>query len=114
MPGEWNDHEVFCTSLMVRLEVFEQVEADNGCEGEAPLKVKCPSSIAVPDERQLMMGLVRRMQETVNKRFKQWKISSDVFYHDLGIHNRIFSAIAVITQLAIQHSEPLFQVEYDD
>jgi hypothetical protein len=99
---------------MTWLEVLERVEADGGYEGEAPLKVKCPSSIAVPDERQRMMGIVRRRQETVNRRFKQWKILSDVFRHDLGMHGRVFSAIATITQLAIQHGEPLFQVEYYD
>ena len=87
---------------------------DNRYEGESPLKVKCPSSIAVPDERQRMMGIVRRRQETVNRRLKQWRILSDVFRPDLGMHGRVFSAIATITQLAIQHGEPLFQVDYND
>ena len=114
LPGEWNDLEIFRSGLMTWLEVFERVEADDGYEGEAPLKVKCPSSIAVPDERQRLMGIVRRRHETVNRRFKQWKILSDVFRHDLGMHGRVFSAIATISQLAIQHGEPLFQVEYED
>jgi hypothetical protein len=37
-----------------------------------------------------------------------------VFCHDLTMHCRVFSAIAVITQLAIENGEPLFQVDYDD
>jgi hypothetical protein len=70
--------------------------------------------IAVPDERQMMMECVRRRQERVNRRFKQWKILSDVFCHNLGMHGRIFSVVAVITHLVIQYGEPLFQVKYDD
>jgi hypothetical protein len=101
LPGEWNDLEIFRSGLMTWLEVFERVEADDGYEGEAPLKVKCPSSIAVPDERQRLMVIVRRRHETVNRRFKKWKILSDVFRHDLGMHGRVFSAIVVISQLAI-------------
>jgi hypothetical protein len=54
--------------------------------------------IAVQYERQRMMGIVSRR----NRRFTQWKILSDVFCHDLGMHGRVFSTIAIITQLAIQ------------
>ena len=66
MPGEKNDLEIFRSSLMTWLEPFERVEADDGYEGEAPLKVKCPSSIGIPEEKHRMMGIVRRRQETVN------------------------------------------------
>ena len=83
-------------------------------EEKAPLKLNCPSSIVLPEEKQRMMHIARRRQETVNRRFKQWKILSDVFRHDLGMHGRVFSAIATITQLVIQHGEPLFQVDYND
>ena len=114
LPGKWNDLEIFRSGLMTWLEFFERIEVDDGCEGEAPLKVKCPSSIAVPDERQRMMGIVRRRQETVNRRFKQWSILKQVFRHELSMHGRVFTAIVVISQLAIQNGEPLFQVEYND
>ncbi len=61
-----------------------------------------------------MMGIVRRRQETVNRRFKQWSILAHKFRHDLGMQRRVFSAIVVISQLAIENGEPLFQVAYDD
>ena len=61
-----------------------------------------------------MMGIVRRRQETVNRRFKQWSILKQVFRHELSMHGRVFAAIVVISQLAIQNGEPLFQVEYSD
>jgi len=74
LPGEWNDLEIFCSSLMPSLDLFERLEADEGYAEKAPLRVKYPNSIAVSAERQKMMGIVRRRQETVNRRFKQWSI----------------------------------------
>ena len=54
-PGRWNDLEIFRSSLMTFLEPFERVEADDGYLGEAPLKVRCPKCITVPEERKAMM-----------------------------------------------------------
>ena len=99
---------------MTWLEPFERVEADDGYEGEALCKVKCPSSIGIPEEKHGMMGIVRRRQKTVNRRFKQWSILKQVFCHDLCMHGRVFTAIVVSNQLAIENGEPLFQVDYDD
>ena len=96
------------------IEPNERVEADDGYEVEAPFKAKCPSSMTIAPERKVMMSRVGKRQETVNRRFKQWKILKSVFRHDLTMHCRVFSAIAVITQLAIENGEPLFQVDYDD
>ena len=45
---------------------------DDGHSAEAPLRVKCPASIAEEViERQAMTQHVRACQATVNKRFKQ-------------------------------------------
>ncbi len=38
--SEWSDLEILHSGLMTWLVVFEQVEADDGYEGDAPLKVK--------------------------------------------------------------------------
>ena len=37
-----------------------------------------------------------------------------VFRNDLIHHRDVFAAICVITQLAIENGEPLFEVHYDD
>jgi len=76
--------------------------------------VKCPSSIAEPVEREAMTQRVRYCYETVNKRFKQWGILRQVCCHDLIHHHDAFAAICVITQLAIENGEALFEVHYDD
>ena len=78
------------------------------------MRVKCPASIAEPVERAAMTQRVRSRHETVNKRFKQWGILRQVFCHDLANHRNVFAAICVVTQLAIENGEPLFEVHYDD
>ena len=57
----------------------EQIEADDGYFGEAPLRVKCPKSLTEPVEKEAMAKQVRSCQETENKRFKQWGILRQVF-----------------------------------
>ena len=114
-PGQWNDLEIFRMSLVTFLDSFERVEADDGYIGEAPLKVRCPRCVTVPEERKEMMSRVRNCQETINKRFKDWAILDTQFCHDMRIHRDVFAAIAVIYQIAIQHNgEDLFEVEYSN
>ena len=100
-PGKWNDLEIFRMSLMSFLEPYERVEADDGYLGEAPLKVRCPKCVSVPEERKEMMKKVRSRQETINKRFKDWEILDSQFRHDLRLHRDVFAAIAVLSQIAI-------------
>ena len=46
---------------------------------------------------------------------KDWAILDQQFRHDLKLHCDVFAAIAVLSQIAIQHNgEELFQVEYSD
>jgi hypothetical protein len=45
---------------------------------------------------------------------KNWGILKKVYCHDITVHGMIFYACAVITQLAIANSKPLFKVEYGD
>ena len=108
------DLEIFRSSLMTYLEEFERVEADDGYIGEAPLKVRCPKCITTPLERKEMMAVVRMRHETVNRRIKQWRCMKDVFRHGIDFHSTCFSAVAVMTQIAISQGEPLFQVKYTD
>ncbi len=96
------------------MDPFERVEADDGYLGEAPLQVKCPACITVPVEKQQMMKRVRSRQETINKQFKQCQILKQVYCHDIRVHQDVFAAIAVISQLAIQNGDLLFSVEYSD
>ena len=92
----------------------ERVEADDGYRGDSPTYVKCPASIGNHEESEQASAFVRRRQETINKRFKQWGILKQVYRGDLQKHGQAFRVCAIFTQLAIENGEPLFQVDYDD
>ncbi len=113
-PGIWNDLSIFRNALLSELDNGERVEADNGYRGESPKFVKCPSSIGNHEESEHMSAFVRRRQETINKRFKQWGILKHVYRGDFSKHGQVFRVCAIVTQLAIENGEPLFQVDYDD
>lgn len=112
--GKWNDISIFRNSLSTFLAPNERVEADDGYVGDSPEKVKCPCSFTNPQETLLMQQRVRARHETVNKRFKQWACLLNRFRHGIAKHGDIFRCVAVVTQLAIEHDEPLFEVEYKD
>ena len=61
-----------------------------------------------------MQGRVRAHHETLNGRLKNWGILSQVFRHRITMHGDVFRACAVVTQLTVKNSEPLFEVEYAD
>jgi len=49
------------------------------------------------------------------KRLKQWACLWNPFrHHDFEKHSSYFHAVAVLTQIAIEHGEPLPDVEYSD
>ena len=113
-PGIWNDLTIFRNALLSELGDGERVEADDGYRGEAPRYVKCPKSIGSVELTATMEAFVRRRQETVNKRFKQWGILKQVYRGDTAKHGQPFRVCAIVTQLAIENGEPLFQVDYKD
>ena len=61
-----------------------------------------------------IMSVVRGRHETVNGRFKCSNILSRTFRHDRRLHGSVFRAVAVLTQLAIENGEPLFEVVYNE
>ena len=106
--GKYSDITIFRLGMLKALDDDrrEKVEADKGYRGEEHY-VNTPP--VVDGE---MAQRVRSRHETVNKRFKQWKCLKDVFQHNLAKHHDMFTAVAVVTQLAMENGEPLFNVEY--
>ena len=103
--GKWPDINISRQGIKHFLRPGEKVQADQGHRGEL--------CIVTPDEDGNDIGQpVRARHETVNKRFKQFSILHRVFRHDVRKHHVAFGAVAVITQLAIEHGEPLHQVDY--
>ncbi len=93
------------------LEPYERIEADDSYRGHAD-KVKCPKNNLNPVKNLKMQGRIRVHHMTLNGRLKNWGILSQVFHNNIRRHGDVFWACAVITQLIIEHGEPLFAVEY--
>jgi hypothetical protein len=111
--GEYPDVKIFNKVLRHFLDPGERVEADEGYAGHAD-KVKCPANPCNPPENLAMQGRVRSRHETLNGRLKNWGILRQVYRHDILRHGDVFRACAVLTQLAIDEGDRLFEVEYGD
>jgi DDE superfamily endonuclease len=115
--GKWPDISIFRKALKFMLSPGEKVHADLGYLGE-PNRIVTPMDVNAGDlvgkETQDIAASVRARHETVNKRFKQFEILKRVFRHDVQHHQPAFGACVVITQIAIERGEPLYQVDYDE
>ena len=114
--GAINDWMIFKSKgLLDNLLKYERVEADNGYTTGDPEFCKTPAGIHHPQERRAYRNRVMGRQEMVNKRNKQWRILDKVFRHPIEKHQIVFHAVNVITQIAIENGEPLFDTgEYAD
>ena len=78
-PGDFNNLEIFCNSLIHQLEPGERIETDNGYVGEAPRDIVCPASITTKPESLAMMKRVEGRYESLNKHIKNWKCMKGPF-----------------------------------
>ena len=114
--GSHPDITIFRLALKHYLDEDERVEADLGYIGENPLKCKTPGSLYSHDEAYAKMKKrVASRHETVNGRMKNFKCLAEPFRQkSLEKHGSCFQVVAIITQLAIENGEPLFEVNYSD
>ena len=108
--GAWPDIKIFRGWLKNHLLPGERVEADSGYQGDG--KIDGPDDYASCMGKYMEKFIVRARHETVNSRFKQFNALQQTFRHSRHKHAHVFNSIAVITQLAIQYGEPLFDVTY--
>ena len=111
--GRFTDIVIFNKVLRHFLEPGERVEADDGYVGAAD-KIKCPDNPCNPEEIKGMQSRARYHHKTINGRFKTWGILKNTYCHDIRWHGEVFWTIAIITQLEISNSSPLFCVECKD
>ena len=114
--GEFPDLTIFRMALKHCLVNNERVEADLGYRGENPDpdKVKTPGPLYMDEKYVAMKSNVASHHETVNKCLKQYNCLMQQFQHGIAKHAACFRGVAVLAQLAIEHGEPLYQVEYSD
>lgn len=89
----------------------EMVLADGGYN-DGGLYAETPTGLHNQDQK--MKKDARSRHETVNRRLKHFNILTHTYRHDVAEHGIAFRAVAVLTQIAIQTDEPLFQVDYYD
>jgi hypothetical protein len=111
--GKYTNINIFNKVLRNFFEPGERVEADEGYCSH-PDKIKCPGNNVNPAENGGMQGRVRAHHETLNGRLKTWGILPQVFRHHITMHDNVFRACTVVTQLTIQDRKPLFEMEYKD
>ena len=65
----------------------------------------------VPPNEIRNFKLMRARHETVNGRFKEWKILGHCHRHHESCHSSVFHAIATVTQIEIADgSRPVFSI----
>ena len=107
--GAWPDVSIFRGWLKKELLPGELIEADDGYRGDE--KVRLPEDCTFIREHEMKFN-ARARQETANERLKNFKVLATDFRHDLNKHEDCFFACAVITQLNLQTTEPLFGIDY--
>ena len=113
--GTYPDINIFRTGLKHYLDEDERVEADLGYIGENPKTCKTPGDLYSHDPVYVQMKKrLSSRHETVNLRLKNFKCLVETFRQSFNKHGSCFRAVAVITQLAIENGEPLFDVHHSD
>ncbi len=105
--------KIFDGILSNLLELGKCVKANNGYVGRAD-KVKCPNKDCNPPKNLGMQLAARSHHEAFNGHLKNWGILEKVYRHSITVHDMVFYACAVITQLSVANGEPQFEVEYDN
>ena len=102
--------------LVWELDEWERVEADDGYMAECPDWTRCPGACRAGSYlRTRMEKRVRLRQETVNERFKNFGCMDRPFKQSVAQHSACFRSIVVLTQLAMESGESLFDArEYND
>jgi len=110
-PGVFNDLMIFRLGLKQKLLLAgEKTQTDGGYPGERA--TVCMPNEWDTNELRKLKKQVRARHEHVNKRFKQFECLQQRFRHPLYKHKSCFWAVAVMTQIAIETSEPMDQVQY--
>ena len=109
--GEYPDLKIARECVFDLLENNEKVLADGGYN-DGGIHAETPNGLNNADQK--MKKLARARHETVNARVKKFRSCSNVYRNKLDSHYNTFMSVCIITQIAIQTDEPLFQIPYKD
>ena len=106
----WPDLRIFRDRMIYALERNEWIMADKGYRDGFQFVISKESG---PEWYQEMTAKVTARHETINSRFKRFKVLSTPFRHGVESHEAVFAAIACAVQCDLEVHPP-FQVQYDD
>jgi hypothetical protein len=107
--GGRGDLTIFKNGLQGLLEPGEKVHADRGYRF-------AQDHCFLPHDprKRTINSYVRAIHEGINRRFKTWNCLGRTWRHSYPRHGDVFSAVAVITQIAIENDEPVAVWDYDE
>lgn len=103
--GAFPDVSIFRLGMKSALSPDEKVIGDKGYRDE-----KCEKPPAIDDPNKRTYAIIRARHETVNSRFKNFRVLSDTFRHDISLHGVCFHAVANISHIMTKLGNPLFEL----
>jgi hypothetical protein len=98
--GSYNDHKIYTEGLGMMLKnVNEKAVADAGYSHYTISKKYNGSH-----EWKKAKSRIRARYESVNSRFKNFKICESIFRHPLHLHSDVIRCIVLLTQLNLSHN----------
>ena len=103
--GEWPDLRLARSAFILGLRVGEKAINDRGYND--------PNYFYFPNgENDQKKKEIMARHETLNSRLKLFSCLHDIFLHDLSLHPLYFNAVVNLTQMMIEHGEPLYSVDF--
>ena len=111
VAGKYNNITIFRSKMIYKLLDWEMVEADQGYVGQLN-KIHVKYELGVSENQFEAKVRARARGETINGRFKNFRILMDRFWHKISMHSYVFRAVAVLTQISFTTVSPTFKVNY--
>ena len=97
--GKYNDITIFRSKMIFELLDWEMVEADQGYVGQ-PNKIRVKYELGVSENQFEAKAKARARGETINGRFKNFRILTDRYRHKVSMLSYVLCAVAVLTQIS--------------
>jgi len=95
----------FKDNLRGQLQEDEMVVANDGYNNS---KALTPSTSY--DHRRNLFNMIRARHEIINRRLKHFNSVGGVFRHEIRYQGQVYHAVARLTALMIDTTDPLFQI----
>ena len=107
--GDWPDVRIARSCLHFWLLPWEKYVSDGLyklCRGYAMTPVRRERS-----HMDYVRGVVRARHESVNRRFKIFKILSHKYCHPIETHGDVFRSVSNIVQILLENGMPMYDIE---